>query len=231
MFKQILEYQTLDAKLQSLERERDNNPAHLIVARAVFNAKDSQNQLLSLDETAKTAMSEYEKVKVDYENIIAELDRHSKEDISAINKDVLNEKLEQVNALSNKLALLEREISLQAENVNNITKMAEQLKKNIIINKQKYVENKEKSEECTRVFAPQIEQIQRKMQEMEKKIDPKILAKYKQLRQDKIFPVVVPLNGFSCGGCSMEIPSALISRLKDRGYLECEHCRRYIFTE
>ena len=67
------------------------------------------------------------------------------------------------------------------------------------------------------------------MTTLEKQIDANLLSKYKHLRQDKIFPVFVPLNSNACGGCSMALPAALMNKLKENGYLECEQCRRYIY--
>lgn len=231
MFEKILEYQKLDANLLALEREVENDPTKQNLSRAMTLVKDSQNQLLLLDSTAKQAISDYENTKCNFEKDFAELENFVKEDLSSLPQELLNEKLEKINSLSSKLALLERELSLQAENINNIMKNFDQLKKSIIINKQKYNENKERFEELSKKFTPQIEEIKNQMAVMEKGIDPKVLAKYKHLRQDKIFPIFVPLNGNSCGGCSMEIPSALMSSLKENGFLECEQCRRFIYID
>lgn len=231
MFEKILEYQKLDANLIALEREAEKDPTKQNLMKAMTLAKDSQSQLISLDETAKQAISEYESCKGEFEKYFNELDNFNKEDLSSLSAEVLNAKLDEINALSSKLASLERGLSMQAENINNIIKNSEYYKKSIILNKQKYNENKEIFEEISKKYTPQIEGIKKQMLEMEKDLDPKFLTKYKHLRQDRIFPVFVPLNGSSCGGCSMEIPSALINKLKENGYLECEQCRRYVYIE
>ena len=95
--------------------------------------------------------------------------------------------------------------------------------------KQKYKESKLACEKLEESIKPKVEEIKKQKLEMEKSIDPVLLGKYKHLRQDKIFPVFVPLNNNSCGGCSMELPAALMNKLKAEGYLECEQCRRYIY--
>ncbi|NCB48508.1 MAG: hypothetical protein EOM55_02670 [Clostridia bacterium] len=231
MFEKILEYQKLDGNLLAFEREVEKDPAKQNLLKAMSLAKDSQSQLILLDETANKAIKEYENCKKEFEKNFTELDKFNKEDLSSFTVEVLNAKLDEINALLSKLASLERTLSFQAENISTIIKNSEHYKKSIILNKQKYNENKEAFEGINKKFAPQIDGIKKQMLEMEKQIDPKILAKYKHLRQDRIFPVFVPLNGNSCGGCSMEIPSALMNKLKENGYLECEQCRRYVYID
>jgi len=231
MFEKILEYQKLDGKMRALEREAENDPTKQNLSKAFSLAKDSQNQLILLDSTARQSVIDYENYKKEFEKCFAELDKFNKEDFSSLSQEILNANLDKINAVCTKLASLERALSLQAESISNIIKNSDQMKKSIILNKQKYNEFKEKFEEVSKKYTPEIEKIKDQMTKMEKEIDPKILAKYKHLRQDRIFPAFVPLNGNSCGGCSMEIPSALRNNLKENGFLECEQCRRYIYLE
>lgn len=231
MFEKLLAYQKLDSKLLALKKEEAKNPAKANLSQALSLAKNSQSQLIALDATATAAIREFEKSKTDFEKDFTLLNNLSKENFTTLPADILTGKLEEINLLSSKLAALERALSLQAENINSILKTAEQCKKCIILSRQKYNENKKMYEECCRKFAPQIDDVKTQMHQMEKEIEPKFLAKYKHLRQDNIFPAFVPLNGTSCGGCSMEVPAAPMNRLKEQGYLECEQCRRYIYIK
>ena len=141
----------------------------------------------------------------------------------------LSESIEKANQLVSLLGSLERGLSSQAENVSTIVKNFETCRNNIVLYKQKYKESKLACEKLEESIRPKVEEIKKQKLEMEKSIDPTLLNKYKHLRQDKIFPVFVPLNNNSCGGCSMELPAALMNKLKAEGYLECEQCRRYIY--
>jgi predicted nucleic acid-binding Zn-ribbon protein len=231
MFEKILEYQKLDSKIMHLKREAEKDPAKQRMDEALSLIRDSQNQLLSLDQSARESLVDYEKCKNEFEKSFAELEKLSKEDLTPLSTEQLNVKLDSLNNLSTQLASLERALSTQAERVNAVNRNFDRLKKNIFVNKQIYTDSKEKCQEVCKKFQPQIDELKKQMLEMEKDIDPKIMSKYKHLRQDHIFPVFVPLNGTSCGGCSMEIPSALMNKLKENGFLECEVCRRYIYTE
>ena len=78
---------------------------------------------------------------------------------------------------------------------------------------------------------PQLDKIYSELKTLEKEVEPRVLSKYKSIRQDRIFPVLVPLMDKSCGGCMMELSYAAQAKLKEQGYLECEHCRRMIYTD
>ena len=61
----------------------------------------------------------------------------------------------------------------------------------------------------------EIAQIKKELLELEKGIDPKLMAKYKQLRQDRIFPVFAPLSSRSCGICMLELSAVEVDKVKN----------------
>ena len=130
------------------------------------------------------------------------------------------------DVLDKQFSTIERNLSVQVENVSNIIKQFEACKNNIVKYKNKYLESKEKYNEERKKYLPKLEEITKELEKLEKEVDKKLLQRYKQLKQDKIFPVFVAVNNNSCGGCSMEFSSAHMTKLKQDGYLECEHCRR-----
>ncbi|MBQ9792896.1 MAG: hypothetical protein IJW32_04065 [Clostridia bacterium] len=229
MLKNIIEYQKLDAKLLALKRDLEKDASKQTLNKVVVLVKDSQNKLLELEAKAKSAISEYEKNKAEYEKAYNQLNVLIKKDVDSMTEAQLNESIEKANQLVSFLGSLERSLSSQAENVSTIVKNFETCRNNIVLYKQKYKESKLACEKLEESIKPKVEEIKKQKLEMEKSIDPTLLNKYKHLRQDKIFPVFVPLNNNSCGGCSMELPAALMNKLKAEGYLECEQCRRYIY--
>lgn len=229
MLKNIIEYQKLDAKLLSLKRDLEKDASKQTLNKVVVLVKDSQNKLLELEAKAKSAIKDYEKYKIEYEKAYNQLNALIKQDVEGMTESQLNESIEKANQLVSLLGSLERGLSSQAENVSTIVKNFETCRNNIVLYKQKYKESKLACEKLEESIKPKVEEIKKQKLEMEKSIDPTLLNKYKHLRQDKIFPVFVPLNNNSCGGCSMELPAALMNKLKAEGYLECEQCRRYIY--
>lgn len=229
MFENIIEYQKLDGKILALKRNFESSNDKKMLNQVISLVKDSQAKLIELENKAKTALADFEQNKKDYDSLYEQLKVLSKVDASSFSEEQAQAELDKINKLTQTLSAMERALSFQAENVNNIIKNFEVCRNNIMTYKQKYKESKEKVDNLQKSLVPEVEQIKKQMAALEKQIDANLLSKYKHLRQDKIFPVFVPLNSNACGGCSMELPAALMNKLKENGYLECEQCRRYIY--
>lgn len=229
MFEKLIEYQRLDGKILSIKRDLEKNEAKVTLNKVVALVKDAQAKLIELENKAKATLLDFDKCQAEYELSYNELVTLTKKDVSSLTEEEANAQLEKINRLAGTLSQLERALSVQAESVGAIIKNFEVCRSNIMTYKQKYKESKERVDSLQKDLIPQVEQIKKQMQELEKQIDSNMLSKYKHLRQDKIFPAFVPLNNNACGGCSMALPSALMTKLKEDGYLECEQCRRYIY--
>ena len=231
MFEKILEYQKLDGKILSLKRDLEKDEAKIALNKVVVMVKEAQTKLIDLENKAKSLIDDYNASKKNYDEAFNKINKVSKIDLNSLQEETASTYLDELNTLVNTLSMLERTLSMQAENINSITKNFEICRNNIVTLKQKYKELKERVDSNQSKITPEINTIKLKMAEVEKQINESMLNKYKHLRQDKIFPVFVPLNHNACGGCSMELPSALMNKLKESGYLECEQCRRYIYLE
>ena len=231
MFEKILEYQKLDGEILALNRKLEKDETKISLNKVVGMVKEAQSKLIDLENRAKLLIEDYNKSKTSYEESFSKIEKLSKLDINSLDEEKANNYLDESNNALNNLSILERSLSMQAENINAIIKNFEICRNSIVSLKQKYKELKQKVDENQSKMEPEIKAIQSKMLALEKQIDSNILNKYKHLRQDRIFPVFVPLNNNACGGCSMELPAALMNKLKENGYLECEQCRRYIYLE
>jgi predicted nucleic acid-binding Zn-ribbon protein len=67
------------------------------------------------------------------------------------------------------------------------------------------------------------------MKSLEKDLNPELFAKYKAIKNDKIFPVFVSFANGNCSGCRVEIPTSKINKLKSEGSIVCEQCHRIIY--
>lgn len=229
MLQKLLEYQNLERKLINLKRELETHISKVTLNKVIIMVKDEQNKLLALDEKAKNLMQEYEKSKKEYEETFESISNLSKLNTDSLTEEEISKNIESLNKFTSSLGFLERTLSSQQGVVSKIIESFETCKNNIVILKQKYKDSKISYDKVESTIRPQCEEIKKQMQEMEKHLDKTMLSKYKQLRQDKIFPIFVPLNQSACGGCSMALPKALIDKLKQDGYLECEQCKRYIY--
>lgn len=225
----ILEYQKKDAELLKLERQLEASENKKIFNQMVSVVKDAQNQSANLENQAREVVASFNSLKKSYADNIKSANVVSNKKIDSLSEDELAtiEKLSQT--ILNNLAILEKKLLSQAEKVRTILANFDQTKKRYNLAKEKYNKHKELYDAEAQKIQPLIEQKEKEVKALEGNIDPTLLAKYKQKRQEKIHTVFVPCIDKMCGGCSMELPLASISTLKKNGVLECEHCRRIIY--
>ena len=102
-------------------------------------------------------------------------------------------------------------------------------KKQTIAMQKQYKEYKEKYAAVKESRAAEIAAIEAELAKIGKDIPAETLDKYKAKRKEKIFPVIVEVNGNRCPQCGMELSIAEISKLTDGRYIECDSCRRILF--
>ena len=231
MLTQILNYQATEAKLIKLQRELNNNKAKDSLAKMVATVKQEQANLITLENQAKEIFDGFEKCKAEYAQVEKALEKLIATPIDDKGEKELADLNKKITDMANKLSNLGRSVSKSSMLANQILKDFERVKKNIIISKEKHKQAKEEYDKVLTTLEPQIEDVKKQLASLEKQIDPKIMARYKQSRNDGIFPVFVPLNGKSCGGCSMSLSAAYESKLNANGYVECEQCRRLIYKK
>lgn len=229
MLEKILNYQKLDSQLNACERDLENDEAKKTVNNMIKYVKTSQNKLHSIESEAEEQFGAFEKLNQEYESCLKTINALIKKDTSKLDEAQVKELADTINQVNNQISILERRISAYADIVNNLLKNFEATKNNIMVGRQKYSKSKEVYDKKVAECSPKIEKIKKELTVLEKDIEKPIMAKYKQLKQDNIFPVFVPLSLSTCGGCRMEQSSAHIQKLKEKGYIECEQCHRILY--
>ena len=104
-------------------------------------------------------------------------------------------------------------------------------KKQTIAMQKQYKEYREKYLEVKNARADEISAIEAELNKLSKSIPAETMAKYNLKRKEKLFPVVCEVQGNRCPQCGMELSIAEISQLSDGKFVECDSCRRVLFTK
>ena len=81
------------------------------------------------------------------------------------------------------------------------------------------------------LLAQQTQPLRQKRDEMGKKIDAKLLARYKNIKGRRPNPLAKVISS-QCAGCNMQIAQFVLSRAKATGgIVECENCGRILYLE
>lgn len=227
--KKLLDYQTIDSSLNSIEHELISNPNRIKAQKMLTSFKNEQQIAENLEKDAGKAVEEFNKVKSLYEanaNLAGKL--------SSIDVDKLDDsKIEKLNsdleAVLNNLAAIEKKLGGLNKNVETILAGFENAKKQATIAKNNYMQCKAAYDEFVKSKSDEIAKLKTGLVNISKTINPELMQKYMAIRGDKIFPVLVPLNSGLCGFCQMNINANDANRLKEKGYIICENCHRIIY--
>ena len=229
--KKMLEYQRLDIELAKMEKMivKNDNKTNLSKLKAYI--LDFKNKAFKLEESAKSLVGDYEKLKKQYQNNVDKIQELNNTNLDTVTLDKVDGMLYQINSLSSELYMLERNINNVLLKIKDSLKNFEIIKKNMDAAKVKYNECKELCDKQEEQIQPKIAEIQSKMKSMEKELNAELFAKYKELKADLGVPVFVPVDNGHCGKCRVELPTAKLNKLKADGTIVCGDCHRIIFNK
>lgn len=225
----LLDYQSKDYEIFKLEKQLYDGEDKKVINDMITKVKDSQNRSLQLEKNATDLVNEFENLKKSFDENIKKLNMMTNSNVDKLSQADFSSFENSINALVNNLSLIESKLSYFAKKINVILTDFEQAKRTYNNAREEYSKHKKLYDEKEALVKPQIEEKVKELVKLEKNIDAKLLSRYKLKRQDKKFPILVPLMGSDCGGCQMQLSYASINSLKENEIIECEHCRRLIY--
>lgn len=231
MINEILRYQEQDARLIAIEHELENSQQKKEVNKLVEQVKQAQGKLVTLEKTASSLIAEFEKVRQNYEKESQKIEQNKKLDLKSQNEAQLRETEQVIRKEIGGLLGMGKEIKALSNKIASTVRDFEKTKAYGVECKGKYKRSLDSYNAFCANKQAEKEKIQHELDALSKKIDSTILSKYKKMRADNKFPILVPLNNQACGGCAMSLPNARFDLLKQKGVLECENCHRIIYLK
>ena len=232
MFDKILEYQKIEGAIIKLETELSKSGDREKAAAIQQELKAFHSRILVLEENAKKANDAYSKAIKKYQEYnekLAELEKQI-ETASDENYELFEKAYKD---FANIATGLEREITKLHNDIQLISHEYEEIMKKSKLGREKFDKHKEKYTKLKNELEPKISELKAELEKVQKSVEPKLFQKYLQKRENKIFPVFVPLAENKCGGCRMEISASKLGAMKNNefGVIECENCGRIIYTK
>jgi len=225
----ILEYQKKDLEIVKLMHTLAESPNRKAINQILNIVKETQDTSSALESEAEEVLIQFNNLKKTYEDNVNSFITLTKKDVENISESEIGGIMNLINVMSSNLNILEKKLLGLAERINVILTNYEEARKKYEVARKKHSEVKEKFEKEKSLLQPKISEFEAELKAMEKNVDSKLLTKYKEKRQDKIFPVFVKFSSDACGGCRMQLSYAQIEKLKKEGMIECENCHRYMF--
>ena len=222
----ILQYQKIDSEIQKLIRQSNNSEEKVVMNKMIAYVKDAQNKSNALEARGSALVDEYNALKKSYDDIYKKISKLT----GQTNITDYSTTFSEINTFSSDLFMIERNLNMVINKAKDLLKEFEVTKNNVLKARAKHKESKDKFEQKLNELNPKIENYKKQLASMEKEINPKLLEKYKSVKNDNIFPVFVQLNGNVCSGCRMEIASSKLNKLSSDKHIVCEHCGRIIYN-
>ncbi|MBO5046568.1 MAG: hypothetical protein J6C93_06820 [Clostridia bacterium] len=227
---ELLEYQQVDAELRKIEQEvsaSEERKKYMVAKKFMESAPEKldvqDKRAVELRRAAQGLTARYMEIK-DAISEYAKVDEHVDDggDVTFYKRSA--------QSLSDSLRALKGELDKLIAEIKAAAEEYDKLKKQTIAMQNQYKEYKGKYAKIKEARAPEMEKINAKLEQIAKAIPDEIIAKYKQKRKERIFPILVPLTGDSCI-CGMSFAIAQQSRLSGGNVIECEHCHRFIYKK
>ena len=232
MFGKILELQKTEGALIKLETELAKSVDREKASTIQQELKMFHSRLLVLEENAKKVNAAYSraiKKYQEYNEKLAELEKQV-ETASSDNFELYEKAYKD---FANIASALDKEIVRLHNDVQQINSEYVDIIKKSKEGKELYNKHRDRYLKLKSELEPQINELKTEISKLQKEVDAKIMQKYSQKRENRIFPVFVQLAQNKCGGCRMEISAAKLGSMKNNelGVIDCENCGRIIYTK
>lgn len=227
----LLEYQEVDKEFQKLNRNLMKSDEAKAVSASKKKVAEAKDELIRLDRMSGEIIASFEKnmekLAVNQEKV-KEFKKALKEidDIKEI--DYVQKKLDE---LIYECDQLNREILQLKAKINGIKQKTSEAMTLGKDSQLKYKESKSAFDKLKDEMNPEAQAVLEKLEKIEKEINDSLLVeRYKNIKADNKFPVVVIAENSSCMGCGMNLASDLQMKLKsNKDLAECPNCGRMLY--
>lgn len=229
--KNILAYQAIDAKLFEIESALASDPNRRKCNSLNQTAKNSQALSQTLEQQAESILREMKELSKTIETTKKKGEEILAQNPEEMSKDEVESSLILKDKVVGNLNLLDKRLSKLAENINSVLIEFNKTIKLYNQAKEQYQACKNSYDKKAAEAEPKISALKAELANLRKNVEPTLMQKYDAKRADKIFPVLVKLDGNTCGRCRMELSASAINKIKEDKILMCEHCRRIIYFD
>lgn len=232
----LLAYQDADLEKQQIETGLRTTSNRVKLNKLAKYIKQQQANLTKLNEDMETYSAAMARMNAQYTALLDRLDLETSEfDTLKGDEECTSEEMTEfrhdIEKLQREAGNLEKEIKQQFRNLEEAVGEYQKTRQQGAKAKKEYdqlkiVCQKEKDDAAIDMLA-----VDRKMEELEKKVSPTLMNRYKRVRLHHNMPVVEVRDG-KCSGCNMSLPSLAIRRLIGEDMiLECENCGRLLYAD
>lgn len=231
MIEQLLKYQEVDAGLRKIEVELSGSEARKKAITAKKYLESVDDTINMLDVKAAELVHIYEKMEEESKLLADQREEFIGAMEHAEDENALSYLIKKADELYNKIKNLSQEAARIAESMQSVYKEYAGIRNNIKTAQAQYNENAQTYNNLKNSKQEERTKIENQLKELEKSVDPALMERYRKKRNAKTFPVVYAVRDNVCGACNMELPTSVLSRLKNGEIIECDQCGRLLYLK
>ena len=232
----LLAYQDADIEKQQIESSVRSTANRQKLNKLAKFIKQQQAVLVKLNEDMESYNAAMTRLHAQHDAVLKRLDLETSEfetlkgDEECTSEEMTEFRMD-IEKLHREIVRLEKEIKQLFQNLDGAVSEYQKTRQQGVKAKKEYDQvkilcQKEKDDASISMLA-----LDKKMEELEKKVSPSLMTRYKRVRQHHSIPVVEVRDG-KCSGCNMGLPSLAIRRLVGEDMiLECENCGRLLYAD
>ncbi len=229
MIKELLAYQSADAKLRKIEKELGSSVAKKKAASAKAYLEGVNDSVNKLDDKAELFANESVSLFEQQKRIAGELEDITKAIDSATDENEVSYLAKKADELLNQIKALVQKINKNNEESTKIVKEYSNIKTQTKSAQTQFTEAKEEYDKLKAGFKDEMLAINKQLGALRKSVDPILMEKYEKKRANKIFPIAFEVTDSVCGACRMELSMLELNKLKNGEVIECDQCGRLLY--
>ena len=228
VLQQLLDYQKVDAQLLKVEQAVAGSEERKKFLQAKKFMESAREKLDMQDKRAAELRRLRDDLAARAEEIERQINEYADLDEMVTEGGDIAFYKKNAQTLLDRLRGIKAELQKLTADATAASEEYERFKRQTISMQRQGEEYSKKFKELKGKYAAEAESLQKSLDEIAKGIPADLMAKYRQKRKEKIFPILAPLNNDRCI-CGMDFPLAQQGKLAGGNVVECEHCRRFVY--
>ena len=229
----LKKYQAVDMELERYEREMrsSSNRKELLKYREFLLEQQSALKKIGeevdvMSDRIAALSDEVERLNGSITAAVSEFDEHKPE-----NEEEAGEQIAALQKLVSTITRYETEIAKLRKDADARDRMQKEVRVRSAKARAEFDRIKVLYDEEYKKASVKLGDLQKRVADEEKGIDPALIEKYKMIKRHST-PPITTLNNGRCGGCNMQLPAADMNQIRTGArFVECENCGRIILVE
>ena len=188
------------------------------------NMKKLETEVAVMQDRLEAVEDEADRLEKVLANLSAELEQNPPADIEEAQKQT-----EAVQKLLDSLSRYEQELAKMRKDADTTDRQQKEIRVRAAKTKMEFDQLKVEYDKEFKADTATLQKMRDRTEQESKKVEPGLLAKYRNIKQHCTPPMAKLING-QCSGCFMSLPSATLLELRsgDR-IMECDNCGRILY--